>query len=763
VLFRSARSPEEQWRTSLESVKTRLHNQILDLTKQINTGEKTPKKPGIKYDEEAMRLKAERDTLKAVIEGIEGRPEMSPEQRIRMATSAVEKSIAEYERRIKEHDLTPGKKESKTPLTTELRTLRERRDALKDLFEEMQKEARPKKSPEEIALKSYKTRTTNRLKELEKKLATKDYAKKPRKTLQLDPEAMRLRAEAERYKELIKQDIHQIRMANRTKLEKGLDYSVKWRRAVILSGITTIGKLTNAALWRTFIQQPSEDFIAGIYANLPGFSQVVAESPRFSAGFNVKAQAKAFRQFVEKQTYVDMKDVSFTGQGSLDRLYGKHQNIPPHMLDFFAHVHGALKVTPKRAEFFRSLEDRAAWYIKHGYDITEPTVQMAACSEAYIDSNRAILMNDNIITDTWKRVLGMIERTGPSGKVMAAGARILMPIVKVPTNYTIETADYAYGLPKGVAQTIYYLTRKEKLKDVGKETFDAISRSLSKGTIGLLMLALGYYYDENIGGYYQPGERRKSDVPAGGIRIFGHDVPHWFLHVPPLEVLQMGATIHRVQKHYAAKLKGNGTVAGILAAAVGLAERIPFMDQPARIAKAAKDTDSMAKFAADLGRSLVVPPDVSNIARWTDKDPKTGEPIKRKAEGAADVIKMGIPGLRQEVPRNEKLEKDILKDKLARALIAGEPDAQDKIREARQAGEITYKDKQAIEKATQNPVVLTAKQMSLEKLSKAIDNATEEEKKLIRPIFVKKFKNQAGKLTEGEKKRYMKVLNSIQE
>ena len=47
----SIRSPEEQWRTALEGVKTRLRNQIHDLNEQLQTGKKTPKKIGIKYDQ----------------------------------------------------------------------------------------------------------------------------------------------------------------------------------------------------------------------------------------------------------------------------------------------------------------------------------------------------------------------------------------------------------------------------------------------------------------------------------------------------------------------------------------------------------------------------------------------------------------------------------------------------------------------------------------------------------------------------------------
>jgi len=762
----NARSPEEQWRTSLEAVKTRLRNQIADLTKQIETGEKSPKKIGIEYDEEANALKDQRDKLKDVLEQMEGKPEMSPEQKIKVATAAVQKSIAEYERRIKEKDLFPERKPSTTPETPELKDLREKRDKLKEIYKAMQDEAKPKRTPEEIALQSYKTRTKNRITELEERLKNKDFAKVPKKTLTLDPEAMKLKADSERLKNNINEEVWKLKLANQTGIEKAQRYIVKWRRFELLSSVTTVAKLTNAALSR-FATSPTEDLAGGLWSAIPGYSQIMAESPRYGGGLNIQAEAKAFRQFVEKQTAEDMWETIKTGKGQLDVLYSPKQgnDLPPEALDFFGHLHGALKVLPKRAEFFRSLEKNSQWAANRGMDISDPVVQMTLCGRAYDDANRAILMNRNAITDWYQMSLRHMASKGTGGQVMTTAAKVLLPIVRVPTNFALETMDYTFGVPKGTAQVIKYLVDKDALKNITPEQADNIGRSLSKGLIGLALLAIGYYNHEDIGGYYQPGERRKAgDVKWGGIRIGGVELPHWFLHIPALEVLQLGSTIHRVQNSYAEKLKGGGLLAGAIAATKGVISNIPFLEEPSRLAKGLKDTESMAKAGAELATSMVVPPDVGKLARATDTD-ETGEEIKRKPATAADVAKLQIPGLREEVPRNVKLEKRLAREK------AAEGNAGKMLFNAVQEHKITEIEKSAISAIAKGDMgevgrlikmVSNAKHMELKDLAVGIqEKATDEEKRILKPIFRAKLMKKAGdkEITQAEKQKYLKVLN----
>lgn len=221
---KSTLSPEEQFKTSLDAVKTRLRNQIHDLTKQLETGEKTPRKKGIEYDAEAKALAAERDNLKAALEKVEGKPEMSPEQRIKVATEAVKKSIAELERRIKEKDVNPAKKASKTPETPELKGLRKQRDELsakweeqKKLLEEMQKKGVPDEAPEITQLNKFMADTERKVKvaekalqksieEYQRRIAENDlHPQKPQSTTPETPAMAKMKAAVLKLKEEYKQ------------------------------------------------------------------------------------------------------------------------------------------------------------------------------------------------------------------------------------------------------------------------------------------------------------------------------------------------------------------------------------------------------------------------------------------------------------------------------------------------------------------------------------------------------------------------------
>jgi len=198
------KTPEAQWKTSLDAVKTRLKNNIADLVKRMETGKAEPKKVGIKYDEAAASLKILRDKIQDVLDFAEGKKEKTPqppEQRIRAATVAVEKSIAEYERRIIEEDLSTKKKTRTTPETPELKVLRQERDLLKDIYKMMKEEASPKKSPEEISLQAFRKRAENQIINLTKRLQEEDFTAKEKKApLELGETELKLKFELDQLK-----------------------------------------------------------------------------------------------------------------------------------------------------------------------------------------------------------------------------------------------------------------------------------------------------------------------------------------------------------------------------------------------------------------------------------------------------------------------------------------------------------------------------------------------------------------------------------
>ncbi len=126
--------PATQLKTALDAIKTRLKNQITDLKKQIESRTKIVKlKRETPQDAESQRLMSERDQLQQQFDAIFGKSELTDAQRIEIAKRAVEKSIEDYEGRLKRGDYSSPEKRS-TPESKELTALQAKRDALREQY-----------------------------------------------------------------------------------------------------------------------------------------------------------------------------------------------------------------------------------------------------------------------------------------------------------------------------------------------------------------------------------------------------------------------------------------------------------------------------------------------------------------------------------------------------------------------------------------------------------------------------------------------------
>jgi hypothetical protein len=455
------------------------------------------------------------------------------------------------------------------------------------------------KSPEEKALKALKTRLKNREKELQGMIDSGNFEKKPRNITVLDSEANQLKADIERIKNKVDIEIKKERLKNRTKVEKVTDFVTTWRRNLLLTGVKVLGKLTAAAGQRTLIS-PIEELVGGVLSKLPILSKVAEKSPR-EGGINAKAEVKAISQWWQKATYKDMREIVKSGKGALDLLHGKKTDLPPSVFDFFGQMHQALKQPAKRNEYFRSFEKRLAHAQRNGVDISDPLVQATIGTQAYLDANRAIFMQENAITTAYKSAVNTLERAGDSGKVVAGMLKVILPIVKVPTNFANEVTSYAVGGLKGL------LVLRNGIKNLTTDQADYVMRNLKKQSLGAAVIALGYFLSGSIGGFYQRGDKREEDdVQAGGLRVLGVDMPKWMIHTPLLEMLQIGATLKRVQDDYENKEK-EGTAASVLAATKGVVEEVPFARSPEEALKALSSPDNFKKYFRDLGESMINP------------------------------------------------------------------------------------------------------------------------------------------------------------
>lgn len=648
-----SRSPEEQWKTSLDAAKTHVRNWIRDLKRQIENKKREPKsKRGFEYDQELKDLKAEAKRLEQVLEEIDPKPGITDEQRVKMAIAAAKRSYDEYERRISTGDLSPRKKESKTPETPELKFARARRDYIKDIYQKMVKDSRPAKDPEEAAHKAFKTRTLKRIADLQEMLDTGNYEKSARRVLKLDREELALKNKVEELKNRIDIEIAKKRLANRTKFEKFLDIAVKVRRAIVLSGIGTIIKLTTAAAIRT-VTTPTEELIGLMLAKMPYISKIADMAPREGTGFNLKAEVAAIREMFSKETWGDIIDAIKTGSGQLDRLYGKKKDFPPEVTEFFGHVHKALKVPVFRAEFYRSLQYLSDWYDKHGYDLNDETTKAKIFDGAYRNGLRVIFLSDNNLVKKHRMLINSLKNEGIYEKTLAASLEMLMPIVKTPTNIVKEIATYGFGGVYAIAKLI----EKGGREGLSEDEADSIMRSLKKQILGLIFLAIGYLGFKSIGGYYQRGEKRKaSDVSASGIKLGGREVPHLMLHTPLLEQLQAGSTLNRVydayakynQTHAPEDQKTNPAIAAMWATMLGIAKQTPFFDQPVRMAEGLISPDAAGKRFYQFTEGLIIPPDMRRLAKWQDM---AGDQIvPRQTNTFLRVLMASVPGMRRQLP-----------------------------------------------------------------------------------------------------------------
>lgn len=522
------------------------------------------------------------------------------------------------------------------------------------------------------SLDTLKTRMQTRILDYEKKLAEKDFTTKPKREIKLDSEALRLKSEAERAKQKYLNGLAADRLKKRTPLEKASDTLVKWSRGFLLSGPSTLAKLLSAAAWRlTF--NPIEEGIGSGLKRLPYVKEVAARAPIEGRGLNLKTESKALTEGFMKGLQDSVQTVK-TGKSVLDNLFGGRRDVgygeedesQKSLIDFFGHLHGAIKAPVKRAAFTRAFENQTEFYMSKGVDVSDPMIQTKMAVEAYKRANKDIFMQPNRYSDRVLRFVTSLEekdkvtgKTPALSKLASTAFKVAVPIVKVPTNIIAETLTYATGLFSGS----YHLKQatdilRKGTEELKPEQADLVLSELKKGSIGTAALLLGYFAPSVFGGFYQRGQKRKeSDPQYEGARIQGYNIPRNVAHFPLIEAAQTGATVSKVAE---SRLKKGsimrlipagpkqGQFEGVLAAGLGLAEEVPFIGNVMEMSKAFNPQERQ-QYLGELLKSRLEPQLISQIAEHYDKDAQ-GNPIKRKPHTITQSLESGIPGLRKNVP-----------------------------------------------------------------------------------------------------------------
>lgn len=234
---------DAQLQTTRGAIKTRLENEIADLDKQIQAGKRMARnKSGIEYTPELNALREQRDAKRAILDEIDppGKPDRT-NQRIR----ALENSIAEYERRIKERDFKAKKKAPGQPDTPEVAALKARRDAKRAELEALKDEANPKPTKEQRQQKQGEKTKAKRIAELQEMLATGNF----QKTKPAQRELSKLEIKFQEQLTALKWKIDKARMSQADRFWEGTREVARLGRSVAGGDVSLGMRQTLPGLW----------------------------------------------------------------------------------------------------------------------------------------------------------------------------------------------------------------------------------------------------------------------------------------------------------------------------------------------------------------------------------------------------------------------------------------------------------------------------------------------------------------------------------
>jgi hypothetical protein len=508
------------------------------------------------------------------------------------------------------------------------------------------------------ALDTFKKRQQSQIDEFQRRLSEGDYDKKPRRELQLDRKAMELQSRKEAVSKKFRSEQAKWELENRPKSVKGFDLLSNIRRFSVLSGVGVLAKLGAYSATKAPIIGIMEAIGAGL-SKLPKIGEVSALSPGEGGG-SLRIYSKSVAKGLT-QGFVDAYQVATRGTSELKDANNPRLDTGFNWWKIPQLIHEVIKSPLRRIAFENSLAKRMEHAARNGADITDPLTQLALAKDAYLDSDQALLLENNRVATAIRNGFKYLETKQKNGKIPMSGkflatvGRIEMPILSVPFNYMKQTLEASFGLITGSLKLRQAF--KDGVDTLKPEEADAIMRQLKYGTLGGAILLYGFFDGYNnggngtFGGFYQPGEKRKPDqAGVGGLKIFGVKIPGLLLHNPILAVGQLGHTIGAIaaQKISQKNPEQRGITAGIVAGLFGLLNDSPVgntFELVSNLSDPRKTDSTMDEHI----RGLLIPQIMNEVAQQTDKD-ENGNVIKRAPVGLKQHLETSIPGLRKNVP-----------------------------------------------------------------------------------------------------------------
>jgi hypothetical protein len=555
------------------------------------------------------------------------------------------------------------RKATKTELQERLSQLK--RDLRETYHPTIDKQPKPPKAPgaEDAAHNLARQKSIQKqIDKITEQLRTGDFTKDvPRRLKQpYDKETQRLQADLERARGEADRALRKIEYQAESVLFRGMTFAQSLMRASILSSPTVFAHLAGASAWRLF-STVLEDAVGSGLRFMPGIRDIDRMAMVEGGGFGARSHAAGLGGAFSKDTVRDIKDKLVRGMSDRQALYGRkgeHESNYP-MLELFGHMHDAIKTPIENYAFaranFRVNQNMRAKLARQGMNPDEidramvtDSMQSLVNGLAYAESQAAKLQGENKFVDWVNQGLRTLDKHGgTAGQVASAALRFQMPIMKIPTNMVVEIGSYGVGTLKAVET---YL-RTGRGASMTPAQADYFMRNLKKGTVGPVLFGLGWMAYENMGGMYREGHKPPNkDLGYGDMQIGDTEVNHHWTHSPFVGVIQAGALAHYAFDEDRAK-EGSvlgSTLDGAFQATGALVNDLPFIEGPKTLLEATEGGRRTEKFFGTSARQFI-PGAVQWTARQMDSDAE-GHPNPRKPQNFTDELKVGIPGLREEVP-----------------------------------------------------------------------------------------------------------------
>jgi hypothetical protein len=519
-------------------------------------------------------------------------------------------------------------------------------------------------------IKARDVRLEKRTKEYEKRIAEGDFAKRVREKLPVAGESVAKQEAFENARKRFEAALQKKELESQGPIRAYSDKAVALSRWSKLTGIETIGKIAGAATVRV-AQRTVE----------AAFNSMMRRTPyigRIFKGASVEGAGISSLPAYYKGVYQGLKDIP----GVLAGRIKTSENIRPSpfsgtvtkWLDRSSvNLHAAGKRPAYKAAY-----DHASAYLKKeatelGKDLSDPQVLTEIHEAAKAAGERSIFLRDNLASQSLNVLVNYLEHAKIAPRAGFAAAkmiRLLLPIVRVPTNVALETVNMSGGgLVAGAFKTARIMAKG--LDNVTTAEKASLVRSYKKGAIGAALFTTGLLLKDHFGRPYDPKHpAQPGEIKEGEAEVLGVRVPRWLMHAPPLLTMQAGAdTAHLMEE----KLLKSGVKPGAnMAAAYGQALQHVMREVP--FIKEVSTLDSLlgggwdSNPSKELGKQVVglIPQIIQNVAKWTDQHDGDaagwpwpldyGYPLQRKPTDVGQQIEMAIPGLRGRVPTREEVE-----------------------------------------------------------------------------------------------------------